>query len=68
VRRTEFSGEPRLANAAKYLFSSYTTRSFQQRNTMVGVGIAITRDPLRRSGRALLTHPAPALVINAQTL
>jgi hypothetical protein len=34
ARRTEFSGEPRLANAAKYLFSSYATRSCQQRNTM----------------------------------
>jgi RNA-directed DNA polymerase len=27
----------------------------------VGVGIAIARDPLRRSGQALLTHPAPTL-------
>jgi len=27
----------------------------------VGVGIAMARDPLRRSGRALLTHPAPTL-------
>jgi hypothetical protein len=31
----------------------------------VGVGIAIARDPLRRSGRALLTHPAPTLGDNA---
>ena len=30
----------------------------------VGVGIAIARDPLRRSGQALLTHPAPTLVNN----
>src|SRR5215813_3774722 len=34
ARRTEFSGEPRLANAVKYLFSSYATRSCQQRNRM----------------------------------
>ena|SRR5215472_9588260 len=27
----------------------------------VGVGIAMARDPLRRSGQALLTHPAPTL-------
>jgi hypothetical protein len=60
--------EPRLVRTARYLLSSYATRSFQQRKTMVGVGIAITRDPLRRSGQALLTHPAPALVVNAQTL
>ena len=34
ARRTEFGGEPRLANAARYLFSSYATRSCQQRITM----------------------------------
>src|SRR6516165_10496694 len=34
----------------------------------VGVGIAIARDPLRRSGQALLTHPAPTLGDNAQAL
>ena len=33
----------------------------------VGVGIAMARDPLRRSGRALLTHPAPTLGDNAHT-
>src|SRR5215467_1911320 len=31
----------------------------------VGVGIAVARDPLRRSGQALLTHPAPTLGDNA---
>ena len=31
----------------------------------VGVGIAMARDPLRRSGQALLTHPAPTLGDNA---
>ena len=34
----------------------------------VGVGIAMARDPLRRSGQALLTHPAPTLGDNAQAL
>jgi hypothetical protein len=34
----------------------------------VGVGIVMARDPLRRSGQALLTHPAPTLGDNAQAL
>ncbi len=32
-----------------------------QLSKRVGVGIRIAAHPLRRSGRALLTHPAPVL-------
>jgi hypothetical protein len=34
----------------------------------VGVGIAITHDPLHRAGHALLTHPAPTLGEYAEAL
>src|SRR4029434_4254094 len=36
-------------------------------NRKVGVGMTITNHPLRRSGRALLTHPAPALGSDAKS-
>src|SRR5215470_5567882 len=35
--------------------------------TNVGVGMTITNHPLHRSGRALLTHPAPALGNDAKS-
>src|SRR5713226_10695822 len=33
----------------------------------VGVGMTVTNHPLHRSGRALLTHPAPALGDDAKS-
>jgi hypothetical protein len=57
--------------------ANVTSRGYSQSNDdavplgptgPVGVGIAIARDPLPRSGQALLTHPAPALGDNAQAL
>src|SRR6185436_20663424 len=42
-----------------------TTRRFIP--AIVGVGMTITNHPLHRSGRALLTHPAPALGDDAKS-
>src|SRR6516162_267006 len=49
---------------ASWVFSIQSFRAYGP----VGVGIAMARDPLRRSGQALLTHPAPTLGDNAQAL
>ena len=38
---------------------------FPPATSKVGVGSAITRDPLHRSGRAQLAHPAPTSGISA---
>jgi RNA polymerase sigma factor (sigma-70 family) len=57
-----------IADRLALSYSNVGVRLHRSRERLVGVGIAIARDPLRRSGRALLTHPAPALGTNAQAL
>ncbi len=42
-------------------------KASRQLNQTVGVGMTITNHPLHRSGRALLTHPAPALGDDAKS-
>jgi integrase len=39
----------------------WTMHAFGSADHFVGVGIAVTHDPLHRSGRAALPHPAPTL-------
>src|SRR6266481_4995272 len=49
-------------------FTRYGVRAEKQPriSSKVGVGIMITHDPLHRSGRAGLPHPAPTLGDDAQ--
>src|SRR6267378_2353344 len=54
----------RRASHRRYTLSIMAIRRLRM---TVGVGMTITSHPLHRSGRALLTHPAPALGDDAKS-
>src|SRR4029077_21248110 len=58
---------PRLPQRAFLRFSlPRNVTGTQRSNRQVGVGIAMAHDPLHRSGRAALPHPAPTLGEDAE--
>ena len=59
------SGPLRLAKPVMYDSSIHEPAGFIP--ALVGVGMTITNHPFHRSGRALLTHPTPALGDDAKS-